>query len=80
MKTRAYTSEASIKVPSVKMLFDFHELRSSLFGRIANLGSSARSPRGHIEHEVHIVRHRRISMLCIAFGIGLQFGKEYVIL
>ena len=36
-------AKASIKVPSVKMLFDFHVLRSSLFERTVNLGSSMRS-------------------------------------
>ena len=39
----AYTSEASIKVLSVKMLFDFHKLRSSLFVRTVSLGSSMRN-------------------------------------
>ena len=39
----AYTSEASIKVLTVKMLFDFHKLRGSLFGRTDRLGSSVRS-------------------------------------
>ena len=37
MRIRA---KASIKAPSVKMLFDFHKLRSSLFERTASLGSS----------------------------------------
>ena len=39
----AHTSEASIKVLTVKILFDFHKLRSSLFGRTDRLGSSMRS-------------------------------------
>ena len=36
----AHTSEASIKVLTVKILFDFHELQSSLFERTVRLGSS----------------------------------------
>ena len=39
----AHTSEASIKVLTVKILFDFHELRSSLFERTVRLGSSVRN-------------------------------------
>ena len=40
MRIRA---KASIKVPSVKMLFDFHKLHGSLFERTVGLGSSVRS-------------------------------------
>ena len=43
MRIRA---KASIKVPSVKMLFDFHKLHSSLFERTASLGSSIRNAEG----------------------------------
>ena len=45
----AHTSEASIKVLTVKILFDFHELRSSLFERTVRLGSSMRNAKCEIQ-------------------------------
>ena len=54
------------------------EVRNAKLMRNSEFGMKTRakhisSPRGHIEHEVHIVRHRRISMRCVLKGTTLIF-------